>query len=230
MKIEHRPGMVHRTKAELIMHELRDLIFSGQLAPGQRLILREIAQGFGCSGIPVREALNSLASLGLVTIAPHEGARVSQFDLRELLELTEIRLVLELSATLNAAQRFDKPTLKVLRDIVAKMEEAVSARDAVAYSELNRQFHDKIFERCANTKMVTTIRGLREQTQRGRAVHSVVPTHNRQSLLIHKRIVRTIASGDLAKLEAVMKEHNDNALHSMERLAIEKKENEVETA
>lgn len=221
MNIQQRPRPVHKTKSEIIMNELRNLIISGQLAPGQRLILREIAQEFGCSEIPVREALNSLASLGLVTIAPHEGARVTQFDLRELIELTEIRLVLECCATLKAAENFDRAALKTLKDFVAKMEEAVAVKDALEYGDLNRQFHETIFEHCQNAKMVATIRGLREQTQRGRAVHSMIPTHNRQSLMIHKRIVKAIASKDLEQLEAVLKEHNNNALQAMERLAIE---------
>ena len=62
METRTRAHAVHRTKPELIAHELRSLIIGGEYLPGQRLILRELASEFACSEIPVREALNTLAS------------------------------------------------------------------------------------------------------------------------------------------------------------------------
>lgn len=218
MTIGRTTKPIHRTKSELIAEELKILIVNGHFAPGQRLILREVAREFGCSGIPVREALNSLSALGLVTIVPHEGARVSQFDLRELLEMTEIRLVLEYAATLKAAASLDAGTLSRLEDLVSLMERAVSSKDARAYSDLNRQFHETIFEHCPNAKMIATIHSMRERTQRGRAVHRLVPTHNQQSFRLHRQIIEAIASKDLEKLDTALKEHNNNALRAMERL------------
>src|SRR4051794_23405426 len=89
----------HTTKTEMIFQDLHSRINSGAYSAGKRLILRELAEEFGCSQIPVREAVNSLASLGLVVIVPHEGAHVAEVRLTELIEITEIRLILEREAT-----------------------------------------------------------------------------------------------------------------------------------
>ncbi len=218
METQARGRQVHRTKAELITHELRTQIFAGHLAPGQRLILREIAEDFGSSEIPVREALNSLASLGLVTMIPYEGARVAKLNLTELIELTEVRLLLEKEATLQAVRDFPPEALATLKEIIQRMERANVDKNTLAYGELNRELHDAIISHCPNVKMIAFIRDLRNKTERSRAVHSRLPSHTSRSLKIHKSIVRAIASGKHDQLATLLDEHNGYTLIALKAL------------
>jgi DNA-binding GntR family transcriptional regulator len=208
----------HKTKAQVILNELRSLIVDGQLLPGQRLVQRKLAEKFGCSEIPVREALNSLASLGFVNITPHEGARVSPFDRTQIIETTEIRLVLERVATEQAAPLIPPAGLDELKTILAKMKQSVANGDVKNYGTLNRAFHNKILSYCPNQTMLTLILSMKEKAERGQAVYRILPVHTDKSLTFHKRIVRLIVARRFDALGTAMEEHNRHVLKAMERL------------
>src|SRR5262245_24057043 len=93
----------YRTKQEIVVTRLRDAILEERLVPGQWLRLRDLAQMLGTSTMPIREALQVLASEGLVTQLPHRGAQVAPLNAEEVEELYMARLGLEgLAARLGA--------------------------------------------------------------------------------------------------------------------------------
>src|SRR5947209_50804 len=121
------------TMAEQIAAALREEIVTGQLAAGTRLRQNEIAQRFGVSTTPVREAFGLLQSDGLVQIDPHRGVTVFLPTIQDLIEHYEIRMALEMLAAEKAAVHFqaqDAPPLIVLLD------EMLATIDAVRYVEL----------------------------------------------------------------------------------------------
>ncbi len=121
------------TMAEQIAAALREEIVNGQLAAGTRLRQNEIAQRFGVSTTPVREAFGLLQSDGLVQIDPHRGVRVFLPAIQDLIEHYEIRMALEMLAAEKAAVHFqaqDAPPL------IALLDEMLATNNAVRYVEL----------------------------------------------------------------------------------------------
>ena len=86
------------TKSEQVYRFLRESIILGDFAPGERLVLAKLAEKYGVSEIPIREACKSLAAEGLVVIKPYEGITVTEIDADEVAETIEIRAILEKEA------------------------------------------------------------------------------------------------------------------------------------
>jgi DNA-binding GntR family transcriptional regulator len=128
-----------------IYGELRRRVLAGELAPGSRLVVRRLAEEFGCSDIPVREALRSLEGDGLIEIAPYKGAQVRVYRPDEVREAYLIRASLEAAATGAAADFVDDGTLAQLERLIEQMDDVLSADDVTGYSALNREFHELVF-------------------------------------------------------------------------------------
>jgi DNA-binding GntR family transcriptional regulator len=98
----------HRTLAEKAFETLHAAIITGQLRPGARLPIEELAEVLEMSPMPIREAVRRLDAAGLVENIPHRGARVSELSSTDLAEVYEARLALEVLAIRRAAERFDR--------------------------------------------------------------------------------------------------------------------------
>lgn len=146
------------TMAEQIAAALRERIVTGQLAAGTRLRQNEIAQRFGVSTTPVREAFGLLQSDGLVQIDPHRGVTVFLPTIQDLIEHYEIRMALEMLAAEKAAGHFqaqDAPPL------IALLDEMLTISNAVRYVELNHQFHLRLYRLGGRSRLVSMIEELR---------------------------------------------------------------------
>ena len=131
-----------------IYQELRRRILAGELAPGHRLVVRRLSEEFGCSDIPVREALRSLEGDDLIEIAPYRGAQVRIYRPDEVREAYLIRANLEGAATGAAADFVDDGTLAQLERLIEQMDDVLSTEDVTGFSALNREFHELIFCAC----------------------------------------------------------------------------------
>ena len=132
-----------KTWQEAAVEQLREAIIRGVYRPGQRLKQQELAHALGCSPVPVREALHRLAGDGFVVIDPQRGARVADFNSRELEEIYEVRMMLEGRAAARAAERMTPETARSLRTILDKMEAPNVA--PVDWVRLNWEFHDGLY-------------------------------------------------------------------------------------
>ena len=216
MKQVERPEF--KTKAHVVFDDLRQRIASGALIPGERLLLKSIAQEFGCSEIPVREAFRSLAAGGFVELVPHGGAHVSAPNVQDIAELTEIRALLEPEATWLAAQRLDEAALLELDRILIDMAAVASAEHAPAYGALNRRFHDVILSHCPNRRLATTINDIWDRAERGRLVYLKGSNFIADSLAQHTEMVRLIRAGDFAALRELSVRHSQFGLRAVHDL------------
>jgi len=156
----------YRTKQELVLARLRDAIYDEEFAPGERLGLRDLAVSLGTSTMPVREALQALASEGLVTLVPHRGARVTPLSAEEFQELYMARLGLEgLAARLGAANMTDT-SLARMRQLLGSMERALADGDVDAYLRGDFEFHTTHYEASGRQRLVQRIQSLKRQAQR----------------------------------------------------------------
>lgn len=134
-----KPDVVDLALAgQRVTERIRELILSGELAPGSRIRQEELAARFGTSRIPVREALRRLESEGLVILVPNASAWVAKLDLRECIEVYKIRERVEPLALSEAVPRMSDEEIAALEELVAQMERAQGTEE---FLRLDRQFH-----------------------------------------------------------------------------------------
>lgn len=132
------------TTATRVAADLRRRILAGELAPGQRLKLDELAVLAGVSHMPVREALRELEGEGVLDVLPHRGATIRGVDERFVRNFYDVRGAIEGMLTGRCAERIDAAALAVLKAAARDVEAAAARRDAEAIVAANRRFHDAI--------------------------------------------------------------------------------------
>ena len=159
-------GTARQSLVDIAYEALREAITSGELLPGTRLREAVLARHFSISTTPVREALRRLDREGLVSLSPNRGGIVAEFNLREILDLFEIREILECRAVRRAAgQRLRD--LRAAETVLAAAAAQVTRRNRVEWNRLEVGFHRAIndlsgnFELAALTERIhRTVQGL----------------------------------------------------------------------
>lgn len=214
MQLDIARGVRYQTKQEMVYHTLRNAIMRGQLAPGQRLVIEEIAQQLAVSPIPVREALHLLQSERLVETTPHVGATVGRISRDSIAEVFLLMEGLEVVATRCAAQRLTPEHLEELNALLAAMDAAWERDDHHQWAELNTQFHRAI-------SRITGMPMLQEMTDRVLSQWDRLRYLFFTDVLIHRvgqaqqehhAIVEAMRERDYARLERLVKAHNQSAL------------------
>lgn len=180
-------------------------IREGLLAPGTRLRAEEIATEIGMSRMPVREALRRLDSEGLVTLRPNRGAVVAGYKPEEILELFEMRSVLEGLAVRLAAPHFGEEQLVEMRDLVAHMAhgETKSAR------WINRHwaFHAYVCGLSGRTRLLREIERMHTVLEPYLRIWFTKVSKPLHMVDDHEALIRVLATRDPARAEAAMREH-----------------------
>src|SRR5215813_7376706 len=101
----------HGRRRQAIVESLLADVFNGRLRPGQHLVTQQLAERFGVSHTPIREALISLAGIGIIDLLPNRGAVVRAVTSREIREICQVRRLLECQATRCACGRIDLAAL-----------------------------------------------------------------------------------------------------------------------
>lgn len=134
------------TRPMRIAEQLKKLIYSGDIKPGERLNEAALATSMGTSRGPIREAIRVLTGFGLVTAVPNRGVFVRQLSVREMVEISDLRaVVFGFAAGLAAQQRTDRECAQLQR-IVEGMDEAAEAEDKDLYYQLNLAFHELVVD------------------------------------------------------------------------------------
>jgi len=136
---------------------IREAILRGVYPSGVKLRQEELAASLGCSVIPLREALHTLASEGLVEFLPNRGARVRPVSSRELREMAEVRSMLAAQGIREAWPHMTPQTIATARGIVARMDRA---RDPLSRVRLYADFHEAILAPARRPYLVAMIRGI----------------------------------------------------------------------
>jgi len=168
-----------RTLAERAFEALHVAIINGDLAPGARLRIEELAAMLGMSHLPVREAIRRLVSTGLVEHIPHRGATVVELSLEDLRQLSEARLLLEPEMIRRAAQTFgrddERAASAALKSIASKRVDGAAATWAA-----HTDFHFALYERCGSDWLLRLVRPLWESSQRYRLTIPTLDSKQRQ--------------------------------------------------
>jgi DNA-binding GntR family transcriptional regulator len=150
---------------EVIREQLLDLIVSGALPPGSRLVEADLAESLGTSRVPVREALLDLGNEGWVDLRARQGAWVHVPQEAEVDELFEVRAALEADAARLAALRVDPGQADRLRAYIDNGVAAVQARDFATATAINKLFHRSVTELAGNGLLTSMVVGLERRVQ-----------------------------------------------------------------
>jgi DNA-binding GntR family transcriptional regulator len=158
-------GRGHRTLAEKAFDTLHQAILTGQLRPGARLPIEELAEVLQMSPMPIREAVRRLDAAGLVENIPHRGARVTDLSITDLAEVYEARLALEVLAIRRAAERFDASHEVVARQRLDELNRYTDDSSA-ATSAAHAAFHFSLYNAADSAWLLRLIRPVWETAER----------------------------------------------------------------
>ena len=154
----------HRTLAEKAFETLQAAIITGQLRPGARLPIEELAELLKMSPMPIREAVRRLDAAGLVENIPHRGARVTELSITDLAEVYDARLALETLAIRRASGRFSGRRAAHARGCLRILED--SSDDPEIRSIAHTDFHFALYRAAESTWLLRLIRPVWETSER----------------------------------------------------------------
>jgi DNA-binding GntR family transcriptional regulator len=198
MSRQSTPGAAPRSRTAWAEARLRLAIVAGELAPGSRVLVEPLAERWEISATPLREALRTLAGEGLIVLDPQRGARVSTVSLPEMVELYELRLMLEPYAFRLSLAARDPEWLEGVRAAWENLR-LVQSRKAVSPLELepaHTDFHLALAGGCESASLLRLVSTLSTQALRFRVLMAPGrPGGNRQSLAEHRRLVDLASAG-----------------------------------
>jgi DNA-binding GntR family transcriptional regulator len=150
--------------ADSVTESLRQLILSGELGIGVQLKQQALAERFGVSRIPVREALKRLEAEGLIEHRAHAGSTVASQSIKDLVEALDIRIALETRALKLAIPHLRPAHHRAAREIIARYDGSDSPQE---WADLNLEFHLTLYRPCGRDKLLKMI----EESVRGIARH-----------------------------------------------------------
>lgn len=200
-------GARAQTVHEVVLAELRRTIVSGELAAGSSHSIYGLAERFGVSRTPVREAVLALAAAGMVTIDRNRGIRVKGLSVTDIREIFDLRLLLEVPSAGYAADNGGPEIEALLRRHLDSMREAIDRDDLAAFAHHDRALHTEIVGVSGNHRLIAQLNGLRDATQamgastmnQSRGLHQIEQEH--------VPIIEAIVRADGRAAAEAMREH-----------------------
>lgn len=206
------------TAQAFVLAELRRAIMAGEIRAGEPLRQDALAERFGVSRVPLREALKTLEGEGQVVYRPHRGYQVARLSLDDLLEVYRIRQLLEAEAARGAVARAGDDTLARLEAASAQVDAAGAAADVLAMTEANRRFHFVLVRAAGMPRLERIVRVLWDATDTYRAVYYGDAANRRRVQDEHAGIVAAFAARDADRLVRLIDEHRDHAVEALRTL------------
>ncbi len=197
--------------SDKIYNQLSSAIISGEMKPGQKLEEQEIADQYGASRTPIREAFRLLHTNGLVESKPHKGVTVIELDIDQLGDMYEALEELEALCAGLSAERMTMVERKQLMRMHNLSKDAVEAEDVDSFAQLNNQIHRAVHQGSRNNTLLETINTLRQRLSLYRQP-LLFEKRNRleTSFKEHQELVEAISKADKQAAVAAMKNHISN--------------------
>lgn len=197
---------------QIVSDQLRKAILAGAIAPGAQLRQDELAERYGTSRIPVREALRQLEAEGLVTIQPNRGAIVTSLSLDEVLEMLEIRIALECRALRLSIPNMVEEDLERAAELLRTYDNEPLPEK---WGEMNWSFHRALYAPCDLPKLITMIEANYGQVGRFTRLQVSLAAGKEKPQSEHYALLETCRRGDVRKAVSMLEEH---ILHTQKSL------------
>ncbi len=198
-----------KTQALELQERIETAIVQGEFSAGERLDESRLAQRFGVSRTPIREALKGLATARLVVIRPHAGVFVASPALDKIMEMFELMAMLEAFAASQAARRATGEDLPALRNAHKKCKDAAKRKDPGIFFTANRVFHEQIYAMAHNSVLYETIMALDKRLAPYRRLITFRPGRVEESIDEHEAILNAIEQNDSDDASRAMGGHLD---------------------
>lgn len=186
---------------------IENMIMNGELRGGDRVNEIALSEKFGTSRGPLREACRALAQEGLLVAIPNRGVFVRELDLREALEVYDIRSALDELMGRLIAEQATETQIATLFELVDKMDRAAATRDLESYYPTNLEFHNALLAFANNRRLERLYRSLIKELHLFRRKGLLQSGSMRISNEEHRQIVEAIASRDPILAGVSMKSH-----------------------
>jgi DNA-binding GntR family transcriptional regulator len=174
----------HLTLREKILEHIRDAIISGSLKAGSRVSEPELAERYGISRTPIREAFRQLESEGYLTVIPRRGAVVSEFSQKDVEDFYAIKSILEGYAARQACTKLTEKEIDKLQSNNARLAEVAEHNDIKAFFRIHNDFHEMFIKAADNEKLRELITSVVTRFQRLRFMSLSLP--GRMEIVIHE--------------------------------------------
>lgn len=196
---------------EIVLERLRKAIMDGSFEPGDRLVETSIAEGMGVSRTPVREALRQLEIEGLAENVPRKGTIVKGISKRDILEIYEIREVLEGLAFRLACNNISEERILELKEMLLEMEQSIDNNDIKEYWRLHGEFHNTIMYFSNNQRLIDQMKQIYEYLSKLRNFTLVMNKRRIIAMEEHKALIKAFENKDEILAEQIGREHTLNA-------------------
>ena len=190
-----------------VAERLRQRIFAHELTPGMWIDEQKLAEQYGISRTPLREALKVLASEGLVELRPRRGCYVTEISPQDLDDIFPLMAMLEGRCAAEAVKRAKPADMKALAAIHERLESAAREGRIDAFFEANQEFHRKIQEVANNRWTLSVIQDLRKVLKLSRLHSLSLEGRLQQSLDEHRLIMAAFEAKDQIQAEKQMHDH-----------------------
>lgn len=194
----------YRSLTQIIVDSLRQRIFDAEYTPGMRLNITELAQDFGASPVPVREALRNLESEGLIEFRLNRGVVVRHLSHEVIRELYLIRSPLECLAGAEAARQATQDDINDLETLVARLDKNLGAE---SWHQFHRTFHERICAISHLPRLIQLCESLRGQMRPYSKAYLSNRDHILQAQEEHRQMVACIRDHDADRIVTVIREH-----------------------
>lgn len=186
---------------------LRQMILTGELAPGERLIERDLAGRLGVSRTPIRESIRKLESEGLIEHLPRKGCVVREVSAPEIVEIFMIRSSLEALASRLAAERRTPQDVARLKKALAQLESAMSRGDHMRIHDNHVAFHETVYKMAQSSRLSGMLRTLVQQSFWYARVAYTFPGRMEEAKAEHVAMADAIEKGDGDLAETMSRQH-----------------------
>lgn len=205
----------HKTVSAAVTESLRQRILNGEFAPGIQLRQDALAEEFGISRIPVREALLQLEAQGLVRIVPHRGAVVTGLSVEEVEDIFRLREQLEPPLLALSARRFSEADYRRLRSLTDGYGAALAAGQVDRWGELNRSFHLDLLRYADRPRSLSIVAGLLQDCDRPTRLQLSASGDTARADHEHTQIVALCESGRISEAADLLSAHIAHAAVSL---------------
>lgn len=206
------PRITRRTLHDEVLERLRDMIIEGRLAPAQRINEGLVGAQLGVSRTPLREAIKTLASEGLVEILPAKGAIVRRFSERDLAGILEVLKTLEQLGGRIACEQASDETIEAIHDLHKQMLVLYETRNRLEYFKLNQAIHSAIVAASGNAALMEMHATLQSRIKRLRFVGNEGPVKWAGAVAEHEEMMAALLKRDAAELSRIIGQHMDATL------------------
>ncbi len=200
------------TLHEEVLTRLRDMIIDGTLLPGSRINEVQAGASLGVSRTPLREAIKTLASEGLVDILPARGAVVRRFGERDVFHILEVLKALEQTAAHLLCRQVSDEELASLTELHEEMIAHYRRRDRLPYFKCNQRIHSGIVRASGNPVLAETHDQLQSRIKRVRFVGNETLDRWAGAVAEHDEMCAAWKCRDGARLAAILGLHLDRTM------------------